>query len=395
MSSTNINRLRSLFSRIHSPTSFRHKPITPQTPTKTELTPKAETPVPIPSQDKKIDSLVRKFNKSTDNPIFRRYHHERYEATVCRLADGGHFSAIKDILEHQKKYPDIRDETFVVRLISLCGRAKMLDEAQKLFDEMPSLNCERTLLSFNALLGACVHSKKYGKVSKLFKELPQRLPLKPDIVSYNTVVKALCDMGSPDSAVALMDEMERNHVKPNVVTFNTLLDAFKKINRVEAERLWGLMEKKNVMPNVGSYNSRLHGLVFDGRILDAVLLIEEMSKKGVKPNIFGYNGVLKGFVDAGNINEAKAWYKKMAANEHRLRPNWATYSMLIPFACDKDDFDYAFKLCTDAIRKKQTVDIFTVQRVIDGLVERSKNDEAEKLLNMANFKESLVYWMQK
>ncbi|XP_027108732.1 small ribosomal subunit protein mS86 (rPPR1) [Coffea arabica] len=392
MSSTNINRLRSLFSRVPSPTSFGHKLTTPQTPTNTKLTPKAETPVPISSQDKKINSLVNKFKKSTDNPIFRRYHHEHYEATVRRLADGRHFSAIKDILEHQKKYPDIRDEMFAVRLISLYGIAKMLDEAQKLFDEMTSLNCERTLRSFNALLEACVHSKNFDKVRELFKELPEKLPLKPDVVSYNIVVRALCHMGSPDSAVALMDEMERNHVKPNAVTFNTLLDAFNKKNRVEeAERLWGLMEKKNVTPNAGSYNSRLHGLVVDGRILDAVLLIEEMSKKGVKMNIFCYNAVMKGFVGAGNVNEAKVWYKKMAANELRLRPNWATYSMLIPFACDKDDFDYAFELCADAIRKKRTVDIFVVQRVIDGLVARSKNDEAEILMEMANFKQSLVY----
>ncbi|CDO99688.1 unnamed protein product [Coffea canephora] len=373
MSSTAFNRLRGLFSKSPSPII-----------TTIKANRAAEIRAPISSKDKKTLSLVKKFKETTDNPRFRRYHHY-YEATVLRLAREQHFSAIRDILEHQKKYPDIMDQKFAVRLICLYGKAKMADDAQKLFDELPSLNCERTVVSFNALLGACVNSKNFNKVTELFKELPEKLSIEPDIVSYNTVVKALCDVGSVDSASVVMNEMESSNIQPDVVTFNTLLDAFYKNNRIEeAEKLWCLMEKKNVLANVRTYNSRLRGLVADNRVSDAAELIEEMGKKGVKPDNYSFNALMKGFVDVGNLEEAKVWYKKMMRNG--CGPDRATFGMLIPFACDKDDFDYAFELCNDAVKAKQSVYNSVVQRVADGLVERSKNNEAQKLMKMAKLK---------
>lgn len=373
MSSTAFNRLRGLFSKSTSPTI---------TTIKSNLA--AEIRAPISSKDKKISSFVEKFKKYTANPRFRRYN-RYYEATVLRLAREEHFSAIRDILEHQKKYSEIKDEKFAVRLICLYGKAKMVDDAQRLFDELPSLNCERTVVSFNALLAACVNSKNFNRVFELFKELPDELSIEPDIVSYNTVIKALCDVGSLDSAIIVMNEMESNNIQPDVVTFNTILDAFYKTNRIEeAEKLWFLMEKKNVLANVRTYNSRLRGLVTDNRVSDAAEWIEKMRQKGVKPDNYSFNALMKGFVDVGNLKEAKVWYKKMMGSE--CRPDKATFGMLIPFACDKDDFDYAFELCNDALKAKQSVYNSAVQRVVDGLVERSKNSEAQKLMKMAKLK---------
>ncbi|GFY85336.1 hypothetical protein Acr_04g0000740 [Actinidia rufa] len=50
-------------------------------------------------------------------------HTDSGETTVRRLAAAQKFSDIKDIIEYQKKYPDITNEDFAVRLICLYGRA--------------------------------------------------------------------------------------------------------------------------------------------------------------------------------------------------------------------------------------------------------------------------------
>ncbi|MCI21418.1 pentatricopeptide repeat-containing protein mitochondrial-like, partial [Trifolium medium] len=55
---------------------------------------------------------------------------------------------------------------------------------------------------------AYLHSKQYDVVERLFKELPVQLSVKPDLVSYNTYIKALLEKGSFDSAVSVVDEME-------------------------------------------------------------------------------------------------------------------------------------------------------------------------------------------
>lgn len=187
----------------------------------------------------------------------------------------------------KKKYPDIRNEAFVARLILLYGRAKMDHRARKLFDEMPHLNCPRTVFSFNALLEAYLKSEKYDEIGGLFRELPPKLSIQPDLVSYATAIKALCRAGLLDSAVYLMDEIENHGIKPNIVTCNTSLTAFYERKRFsEAENLWAMMEKRNIIPDLCSHNIKLISLVKANEVSKAIQFFDETVNKGFKPDKF-------------------------------------------------------------------------------------------------------------
>lgn len=341
------------------------------------------------SQVQKLKFIVKKFKKDSRFDGFRlRIPH--YESVVRRLAAANQFSLIEEILEHQKKFKDITNERFVVRLISLYGKSGMFDHANKLFDKMPELNCERTVLSFNALLAACVNSKKFYKIEELFRELPEKLAIEPDIVSYNTVIKSFCQMGSLDSASQVIELMETNGLEPNLITFNTLLDAFYRDNKLsEAEKLWTLMENKNLVPDVRSYNPKLRQLVADNRISEAVDLIEEMRTKGVRPDTYSFNALIKGFCDDKNLEEAKRWYGEIAKSD--LVPDRVTFDIILPFVCDMAAFDYGFELCKEVINLKHRVSITAMQRVVDGLVKELNVGEAQELVNLVNLNNYFHY----
>ncbi|KAJ8534712.1 hypothetical protein K7X08_016440 [Anisodus acutangulus] len=337
------------------------------------------TGTPQSSKEQKYRSLVRKFKQSSNSPKFR-HQFTNYESFVHHLIRTKQFSAIEDVLEHQKNYPDIKNERFAVRLISLYGKAGMFEHARKLFDEMPDLKCQRTVMSFNALLAAGVNSKIYDKINEIFRELPGELGIEPDVFSYNTMIKALCDMGSLDSAVLVMDEMGKNGIDPDVITFNTVLDGFYKNSRFyEAEKIWDLMEKK-VITNVRSYNSRLRGLVEKNQVVEAESLFEEMKKRGVNPDTHSHNAMITGYAKDGNLELAKSWYAKL--RENGCLPDLATFCLLIPLACNKDDPDFAYDLCKKCIDLKHNVLTITIQRVVDMLVVRSMIKEAEELVEL-------------
>lgn len=65
------------------------------------------------------------------------------------------FQWIEEILEEQKKHSNISGEGFTVRIIGDCSGSGMFRSAQKVFDEMPDLKCDRAVLSFHAILSAC------------------------------------------------------------------------------------------------------------------------------------------------------------------------------------------------------------------------------------------------
>ncbi|KAJ8437872.1 hypothetical protein Cgig2_031388 [Carnegiea gigantea] len=326
--------------------------------------------------------VVDAFKEYSENKKFRRKT-TYYEHIVKRLANAKRFQWIEEILEKQKDYPEITAEGFVVRIISLYGKAGMFDHAHKVFDEMPHLPCNRTVKSFNALLGACVSSRKFDKIDGLFRELPVKLSVKPDTVSYNTLIKAFCEMGSLDSAILIFHEMVKERLNPDLITFNTLLDGlYKKDRFLDGEKMWDLMEEYNVVPDVISYNMKLHRLVSNKKVHEVVDLVTEMKSKGLKPDVFTYNTLFKGLCNIEkNLEEAKRWYGDM--KKAKCVPNRLTFATLLIFACDKGDFLFASQLCRAMIYYQRELNDGTLlQKVVDGLVKQSNIEEAETLLQL-------------
>jgi pentatricopeptide repeat protein len=329
-------------------------------------------------KEKNLKTLVDKFKKASDITRFRKKT-GIYEDTVRRLAGAKRFRWVRDIIEHQKNYSDISNEGFSARLITLYGKSKMHRHAQKLFDEMPQRNCNRSVLSLNALLAAYLHSKQYDVVERLFKELPDQLSVKPDLVSYNTYIKALLEMGSYDSAVSVVDEMEKNGVNTDLITFNTLLDGLYSNGRFEdGEKLWEKIGEKNVTPDIRTHNARLLGLAVAKKTGEAVEFYEEMEKKGLKPDIFSFNALIKGFADEGNLDEAKKWFDEIGKSEYE--PGKGTYSIILPFLCEKGDLKTAFEMVKNIFYNRCRVDVSLLQLVVDKMVSESMVAEAKEIV---------------
>lgn len=348
----------------------------------------AETPAKTinrPSSNSSgLKEMVQKFKKSSGSKRFRSSY-GAYEKAVLTLARAKKFSLIEDILEHQKQFSEISKETFAVRLITLYGKAGMFEHAYKLFNEMPKLNCERTVMSFNALLSACINSKQFDKIDGFLQELPGSLGISLDVVSYNTIIHLFCEMGSLDSALLALDEMEKVGLEPNLITFNILLFAFyQNGSYADGEKIWELMKKRNVAPNIRSYNAKLRGLVLENRMTDAVELIDEMRTNGIKPDVFTFNSLINGFCNAGNPEEAKRWYREIVQND--VPPVRATYMSLIPFLVQKGDFEMATKLFKEVYSRRWTIERALLQQLLEGLVKESKIEEATELAELTKLK---------
>lgn len=306
-----------------------------------------------------------------------------YGNTVRRLASAKKYKWVEEILEDQKQYHEISKEGFAVRLISLYGKSGMFDHASKVFDEMPERNCPQTVKSFNALLGACVNAKKFDKLDGIFRELPQKMSVKPDIVSYNTAIKAFCEMGSFDSASSMFDEIEKNGLEPDLISFNTLLIGCYANGRfLDGEKFWTKLMNTSISPDIRTYNAKLVGLVSEKKIAKAVELFSKLGTKNLKPDEFSYNAIINGFCNNGDLEQAKKWYTKLMQSDSA--PNKATFATVIRFACKVSDFEWAVDLFKQTFEQKCLVDPNVMQLVIDGLVKESKTEEAKKLVGIAN-----------
>ncbi|XP_011003415.1 PREDICTED: pentatricopeptide repeat-containing protein At1g55890, mitochondrial-like [Populus euphratica] len=357
-SSSACGRLRGIFKRS---TSFR--PPAAATATKKRGT---------------LEKMVSRFKKCSESSSFRsRY--DIYAITVKRLIKYNRLPMINEILDHQKNFPDMTNETFTAHLIYLYGKAGMFDDARKLFDEMPDLKCPRTVFSFNALLSACINARRFDEIKKLLADFRSELGITFDVVSYSIAINGFCKMGDLVSAEMVFDEMIKSDVEPNLITFNTLLNGFYLNGKfADGERIWSRMVEMNVVPDVRSYNAKLHALALDNRMKEAIELVEEMRDTGLELDVFSFNALIRGFINGEDLEEAKQWYGEM--RRHGCEPNRVTFQFLIPFLCEKGDVGFAVEICEEIFDKKWHARAEVLQLVVNRLVMEAKIQDAEKLV---------------
>lgn len=194
-------------------------------------------------------------------------------------------------------------------------------------------------------------------------------------------------MGSTDSALSMLREMEELGLEPNLFTFNTLLHGFyQQHGFAEGEKIWSMMQaRSNVSPGVVSYMLKMMAVIGDGGVTEAVKVVDEMRANGVEPDVRFFSLLIESFCKDGKVEEAKYWYHEMVRCGCVAGP--ATYGALVPFLCKKGDFDLAFKLCKDAIGGRSLlIGEGVLKRVVEALVAEGRVGEAEKLVGLARKK---------
>ncbi|RLM61901.1 pentatricopeptide repeat-containing protein [Panicum miliaceum] len=325
--------------------------------------------------------------------LFRANAHNRllvenrfaFEDTVARLAAARRNDLVEEILEQHKALPQGRREGFVVRIISLYGKAGMPNHALRTFQEMEMYGCLRTAKSLNAAMKVLLRARLFDEALSLFEEGSQKYGVELDDISYNTVVKMLCDMGKLRAAYRAMQKMEEAGVRPDVITYTTLMAAFYKCGQREiGDGLWNLMRLRGCNPTLASYNVRIQFLINRRRGWQANDLVRKMYAAGIKPDEITYNLIIKGFFMMGEHEMAKTVFGTMHGSG--CKPNSKVYQTMVHYLCEKRDFDLAFRLCKDSMEKNWFPSADTIGQLLKGLMAISKDMNAIEIMKLVTGK---------
>lgn len=310
-----------------------------------------------------------------DSPLATRY---AQEYTVRRLAKSHRFSDIETFLESHKSHTKIIEEPFLCSLIRSYGIAGMLDQALNTYNQMDDLGTPRSSVSFNALLSACNASKCFSRVPELFDDIPKRYGFLPDKVTYGILIKAYCEMGSPESAMERLEEMKEKGVEITAIASTTILHSlYKQGKNDEAEKIWSNMVSSGCLLDVGAYNVRImHVHCENPEKIKG--LIEEMINVGLKPDTITYNYLMSAYAANGMIDEAEQVYKDLEGNG--CKPNAATFRTLIFNLCQKGRFETGHKVFKESVKVHKIPDFNTLKYLVEGLVKKSKTKEAKGMI---------------
>lgn len=302
-----------------------------------------------------------------------------FSVAISKLSKFNHFEGIRQFLEELKTRPDLRNERYVSHAIFLYGQADMLDHAIRSFKEMDELGIRRSVRSLNALLFACILAKDYEEVSRIYLQFPKMYEIKPNLDTYNTVIKAFCESGSSSSVYSILAEMDRKSVGPNATTFTTWIAGFYKEEKFdEVGKVLDLMKKHGIKTGLSTYNIRIQSLCKLKRSAEAKALLDGMISMGKKPNSVTYSHLIYGLCRDGHFDEAKKLFVDM--KRRGFKPDSNCYFTLVYFLCQCGDFETALLIAKESMGKDWIPTFSTMKKLVDGLVSISKVDKAKDLI---------------
>ncbi|KAL1320242.1 hypothetical protein AAHE18_14G042300 [Arachis hypogaea] len=275
---------------------------------------------------------------------------------VKKLSAAGHLDGLRRLIEEDlKPRLDLRNGRFLSHAMVLYGQANMLDDAIRTFDRMEEeQRVPRTVKSLNSLLFACIVAKNYKE--------------------------AFCESGSSSSVYSVLDEMDRNSVKPNATTMKTMLSGFYKEEKFEeVGKVLKLMEERYKMhPSLSTYNVRIVSLCKLKRSAEAKALMEGMICRGRKPNSVTYMHLIFGFCREGNVEEGERLFQEMKKKGYT--PNSDCYFTLIHFLSEAGKFESALSFAKESMAKSWFPNFTTMKNLVNGLASVSRVDDAKELI---------------
>ncbi|KAG8365408.1 hypothetical protein BUALT_Bualt18G0101800 [Buddleja alternifolia] len=308
-----------------------------------------------------------------------------YSTAISKLKQSNYYDGIRAFINDSLARPDLQSERFISHFIVLYGQAGLVNDAVKLFDEMPKMGVESSVKALNSLLFSCVLGGEYGEMKRVFSEFPRKYGLEPNLETFNTVLKGFCESGSASSAPSVLAEMERKGIKPNVTTFSTVIAGFYKEEKFsDVGKMLELLRKYGVEPGIGLHNVRIQSLCKLKRSDEAKALLDGVMSRGMKPNCISYNHLIYGFCREGKLDVAKSLFKEMVGK--KLKPEADCYFTLVYYLCQGKDFEAALGICKESMAKGWVPNISTMKSLVDGLVNGGKVDEAKEIIGVVKEK---------
>lgn len=165
----------------------------------------------------------------------------------------------------------------------------------------------------------------------------------PDVVTYNAMIRSLCDRYQWFEAKKLVTEMESRGIPPDSMTYGLLMRGLLKANKPSTcltlfETACADRRTSSLTQNVHLYTTAIAASAAVGNYERALDLVSRMNIAGVKPNLKTMTALMSACLSSGKAELATDVYSRIA--------NPDGYAMLIAVRamCANSDLASAAKL---------------------------------------------------
>ncbi|KAF5744056.1 hypothetical protein HS088_TW08G00648 [Tripterygium wilfordii] len=280
------------------------------------------------------EAIFRRMKSSGPEPSAHTY-----QIILKIFVEGNKFKEAEEVFEtllNAEKSPLKPDQKMFHMMIYMYKKSGNYDKARKLFTLMAERGVPQSTVTYNSLMS---FETNYKEVSKIYDQM-QRAGLRPDVVSYASLINAYGKARREDEALAVFEEMLDAKVRPTHKAYNILLDAFAISGMVEQARaVFKSMRRDRCNPDICSYTTMLSAYVNASDMEGAEKFFQRLKQDGFKPNIVTYGTLIKGYA---KLNDSEKMMEKF--EEMRMigiKANQTIFTTIMDAYGKSRDFDSA------------------------------------------------------
>ncbi|KAL2549971.1 Pentatricopeptide repeat-containing protein [Forsythia ovata] len=278
-------------------------------------------------------------------------------------------------------------------LIRSYGNAGLFNESIKVFKTMKSMGISPSTFTFNHLFFILLKKGRTGMVFELYDEMLRTYGAKPDLYTFNILIRGFCMNSRMDDAFRFFKEMELFKCKPDLISYNTIVEGLCRAGKVKIAHnvVKGMCLKgENLKPNVVTYTTLVRGYCRNLEIDMMLDVLREMVDSGIKPNEITYNTIIQGLCEARMYDKIKYILEGCRGEGGGFVPNTCTFNMVMNSHCNVGDLNEAFKVFEKMKELKVQQDSASYSLLIRGLCQKLEFGRAEELLDELLAKEILL-----
>lgn len=129
-------------------------------------------------------------------------------------------------------------------------------------------------VTYGCLIDACVKNNKVEKAMEIFETMKQD-GVQLNTIIYTTIIKGFAKIYKLDKALEIYEVMKQDDkIKPNNVTYNSLLDCCVRCsNMITASRVFDEMTMSTTKPDLITYSTMIKGYCKERNIERALELL--------------------------------------------------------------------------------------------------------------------------
>jgi pentatricopeptide repeat protein len=214
-----------------------------------------------------------------------------------------------------------KEVTVCNSLLTMYTKCSNLHDALNVFRDISG---NANLVSWNAILSACLQHKQEGETFILFKQMLFS-ENKPDSITITTLLGTCAELTSSGVGNQVHCFSLKSGLVLDVSVCNGLIDMYAKCGSLKQARD---VFDSTQNPDIVSWSSLIVGYAQFGLRHEALNLFSSMTNLGFWPNEVTYLGALSACSHIGLVDEGWCLYKSMET-EHRIPPTREHFSCMV------------------------------------------------------------------